>query len=436
MTMSDESHPRTRVLVEVTDTLSITFTTGIQRVVREVIAGLNSTDGFVVVPVVTPSAGASFRSLTPDEEQRLRTHPAGGRAGRRADDFGLLSPVVRRLGDLSLTVRIRGALAARRRARREAMPAHEELSLGEPPGPCYPSGTIFFDMEGSWYDPTPRDELLPRLRDGGVRRCVMVHDVMPILFPEWFTDHHTQIFRSWLLAHLVHSEIFLTNSQCTTDDLRAAAVDMGVTRELDIRPIPLGADYLVEEPTPVAELDPARPFVLVVGTLEPRKNQGVVLDAMEHLWAEGHDLDLVLVGKEGWLVDRLVQRLRRHPRRHSALHWLGGVTDRQLGWLYENAFVAVAPSVYEGFGVPVLEALNHGCPTIASTGGAQPEAASGAAELFDPTDVETLTALLRRHLEDREHHLRRKEAASLFRPPTWSQTTIAVAAALDDLGVG
>lgn len=434
MTDPTEAATRTRVLVEVTDTLSIDFTTGIQRVVREVVAGLAGSDRFELVPVVAPSIGAGYRTLTSDETTRLRSHPAGGRAGRRADDFGLMSPIVRRIGDMSAVLKVRTALATR--ASNQLVPAHEELNLGPLPGPGAPSGSVFLDVEGSWYDPIPRAELLPRLLEGGVHPVVLVHDVMPVLYPEWFTDKHVSVFTDWLVAHLGSSELFLTNSRQTANDLRSAATALGVSRELDIRPVPLGSDYLVDHPMPVAELAASDPYVLVVGTLEPRKNQSVVLDAMERLWDQGTELDLVLVGKEGWLVDKLVQRLRRHPRLGSELHWLGGVDDRQLAWLYDNAFVTVAPSVYEGLGVPVLEALGHGCATIASTGGAQPEAAGNAAELFDPTDVATLTALLRRHLEDPEHHEHQRAVAAASPTPTWAATSREIEERLSALVTG
>lgn len=433
MTDTTGGESRTRVLIEVTDTLSIDFTTGIQRVVREVVAGLTETADFEVVPVVTPAVGAGFRTVTSEESDRLSTHPAGGRAGRRADDFGPFAAVVRRIGDLPATLRVRGAVASLNRARGELLPAHEELALGPLPGPDAPVGSVFLDVEGSWYDPTPRSELLPRLHDAGIHRVVLIHDVMPVLYPEWFTEKHIQVFTDWLIAHLNNSELFLTNSRRTANDLRSAATALGVSRDLDIRPVPLGADYLTEDPEPVPELEGGRRYVLVVGTLEPRKNQAVVLDAMERLWDQGVEVDLVLVGKEGWLVDRLVQRLRRHPRRDKELHWLGRVDDRKLAWLYDNAFVTVAPSIYEGLGVPVLEALGHGCATIASTGGAQPEAAGDAAELFEPTDGAALTSLLRRHIEDPSHHERQRAAAAAFPCPTWAATSQEIAAHLAEL---
>lgn len=133
------------------------------------------------------------------------------------------------------------------------------------------------------------------------------------------------------------------------------------------------------------------------------------------------------------MVDDLVHRLRHHPDRADSVLWLGGVDDAQLAWLYQHAFVAVAPSIYEGLGVPVMEALHHGCPTISSTGGALPEAGGGLSELFDPHDVDALVALLQRHLTDDAHHAAARAAAAAYRGPTWADTTAAVAAAIHAL---
>lgn len=424
----------TTVVVEVTNTLSVDFTTGIQRVVREVVRGLSEPGlGFDVLPVVTPAAGADLRRLTDDELARLDTHPAGGRAGRRADDFGRLSPLVRRLGDLPMTLRARAAVASRLRRRREVLPAHRELSLGRIRDGAVAPGSVFLDVEGSWYDPTPRAELLPELRAAGVHTVPLVHDVMPLEFPQWFTPPHVDVFRDWLLAHLRHSELVLTNSRRTADDVRAVAREHGLDAELVVTPVPLGVDHPGGSPRPVEPSDRLGTYVLVVGTLEPRKNQEVVLDAVEALWPRHPELSLVLVGKEGWMVDRLVQRLRQHPDLGRRVFWLGGVDDEQLSWLYEHAFLTVAPSVYEGLGVPVMEALARGCPTISSDGGALVEAGAGITELFAPHDRDALVALIGRHLDEPSHHEAARAAAAGYRAPTWSDTAAAIASALHGL---
>ena len=435
--MTEATTPRRTVLVEVTDTILIGYTTGIQRVVREVIRGLRGPAGvgLRVVPVLKPSVQGDYRTLTPDEDQRLRDHPPGGRAGRRADSFGPLSPVVRVLGDLRIVIWTRVALGKIRRRTREYHPLHAALAIGTPQ-----AGSIFLDLEGSWHDPEPRSELLPRLHGDGVASVVFVHDVMPISHPEWFDPRHIAVFESWLDAHFRWSTRFLCNSECTARDLRSAAVAHGhvaTAEDLDVVVVPLGADHdsvdQAAAAVPVELPAAAGRFLLVVGTLEPRKNQRVVLDAFDRLRPDHPDLAVVLVGKEGWMVDDLVARIRSHPEFERRLMWFGGIDDAELSWLYQHAFLSVAPSKYEGLGVPVLEALAHGCPTIASTGGAQPEAGAGSTELFDPEDVEALTALIRAHLDDAAHHAAMVERAQRYTPPSWTDAARVVADAL--LGV-
>ncbi len=244
----------------------------------------------------------------------------------------------------------------------------------------------------------------------------LIHDVMPIIHPEWFNSEHIKVFSDWLSAHLRHSDRFLTNSHRTAEDLAKVAPSLGVDRALDIVPVPLGADYPVTEPTAVELPDGMDRYLLVVGTLEPRKNQRIVLDAFDRLRGAHPDLGLVLVGKEGWLVDDLVRRIRNHPELDRRLLWLGGIDDAQLAWLYANAFLTVTPSQYEGLGVPLMEALDRGCATLSSTGGALPEAAQGAAEMFEPDDLDELTRLISLHLDDPEHHRRAIERAGVLQP--------------------
>jgi glycosyltransferase involved in cell wall biosynthesis len=172
-------------------------------------------------------------------------------------------------------------------------------------------------------------------------------------------------------------------------------------------------------------------FLLVVGTLEPRKNQALVVEAFDRLRHRHEDLGLVIVGRQGWMVDELVERIRSHPEFGRRLLWPDGVDDGQLAWLYRRAFLTVAASRYEGLGVPVMEALHHGCATIASTGGALAEAGDGRVETIDPDDVDGLVVAIERHLLDDDHHDDLVTRAAGYVPPAWADTTEAVAAALE-----
>lgn len=413
--------------IEVTDTISIAYTTGIQRVVREIIARLDSPayPDIEVVPVFRPSPQLGYRRLNDAERKRLRSHPAGGKAGRRADKFGPLAPLVRLVGDTRMVYRFRIRYRQVRAVLRERRWGSADLAVG-----AFEGGSVFFDLEGSWFDPEPRSTLLPRLRRDGVHLVVFIHDVMPSLFPEWFDARQVKVFTEWLDAHIRNSETFLTNSRCTGNDLARIAHERGTELSGRIEQAALGANFAERTPTRVT-LDPAiGRYLLVVGTVEPRKNHQLVLDAWDRLRRDHPDLGLVLVGKEGWMVDELVARIRSHEEFGRRLQWLGGITDSELLWLYQNAFLTIAPSRYEGLGVPVIEALVNGCPAIVSTGGALPEAGAGHTELVDPDDVAGLHDLIRLHLDDPAHHEAMVDAARSFVPPTWDDTAAAVARAI------
>jgi glycosyltransferase involved in cell wall biosynthesis len=412
--------------VEVTTTLAARFTAGYERVVRSVLNGLARRDPaeIEVVPVVFAGRGR-YRHVTEHEREQLRHHPPGGTNRRRADRFGPLSPVVRAAVGLPVVGRTRAALA---RGRQSLLPSPTVRGLDiELP----PMGSVWLDLEPAWNDPEPREQLLVRLRAEGVHTAVLVADVMPELFPEWFDANQRSLFDRWLRAHLEHSELFLCISRNTEADLRRLARDKGIDRDLPSVVIPLGADLPDVEPSPVALPPQMGRFLLVVGTLEPRKNQAMVLEAFDRLRHRHEDLGLVVVGRQGWMVDDLVERLRTHPEQGRRLLWPDAVDDGQLAWLYRRAFLTIAPSRYEGLGVPVMEALHHGCATIASSGGALAEAGDGRVETIDPDDVDALVVAIERHLLDDDHHEALVARAAGYVPPAWADTTDAVAAALE-----
>ena len=419
----------TVVVVEVTNTLSVPYTTGYQRVVREVLRGLDGPAGhdLDVVPVVRPLLLGDYRRLTEGEAERLRRHPPGGHGGRRSDRFGLLAPVVRGTLDLPVTKQVRGAIG-RARGRRALTPEIRALTV-----PLPEIGSIWLDLEPTWHNPEPRTEVLPRMRAAGIHTAVLVADVMPERFPRWFDPEKRTQFSEWLRAHLRDSEMFLCISERTAADLRSVARQLGAP-DPETVVVPLGADFPVEEPQPVDLPDEVGRYLLVVGTLEPRKNQQVVLDAFDVLSRRHPDLGVVLVGKQGWLVDDLVDRVRAHPEFGRRLLWLEGIDDAELAWLYQQAFLAVAPSKYEGLGVPVMEALHHGCATLSSDGGALPEAGGERVTYFSPDDVDALCVLVERHLLDPGYHQAAVDRAAGWTAPTWAATAQAVGDALRTLG--
>jgi len=108
-----------------------------------------------------------------------------------------------------------------------------------------------------------------------------------------------------------------------------------------------------------------RTTFLMVGTVEPRKEHAQTLAAFERLWANGHDANLVIVGKQGWMVESLVERLRSHSEAGRRLFWLQGISDAYLERIHAASTCFVAGSLAEGFGLSLIEAARHRLPIIA-----------------------------------------------------------------------
>jgi len=195
----------------------------------------------------------------------------------------------------------------------------------------------------------------------------------------------SRVVHRWLFPHLVaNSDHIITVSETTKAD---------VLRELrptaPVTAIPLAAKALqYAGPRPQAT-----PYILCVSTLEPRKNIGMLVEAFEGLKNEGVPHDLVLIGKEGWHVEPLLQQIECSPWKANIIR-PGFVPEDDLGRWYAHAEVVVYPSLYEGFGLPILEAMAAGVPLIVSDIPASRELAQQDA-LFIDNAVELQTTLRR-----------------------------------------
>ncbi|MHB1357546.1 MAG: glycosyltransferase family 4 protein [Anaerolineae bacterium] len=165
-------------------------------------------------------------------------------------------------------------------------------------------------------------------------------------------------------------------------------------------------------------------YLLTVGTIEPRKNLARLLEACTPLFKANLIDSLVIVGKEGWLYDDLLRQIAGHQY-HERVQRLGFVAEADLPAIYGGAMITVQPSLYEGFGLPVLEAMACGSPVCASRVSSLPEVGGDAAHYFDPLSVEEMTECLRQVLQDQalqsEMHSQSLQRAAEF---SWNQTAL------------
>ena len=251
---------------------------------------------------------------------------------------------------------------------------------------------------------------------------VTIHDLAFLRHPEFFTPRGNDVFRRALAVVRRRAALVLCSSAATMRD----CVDAGIPAER-CRVVQLGARRLGAAPTAAA---PRRgDDLLFVGTLEPRKNLGRLLAALDRLGPSGPRLRVA--GAPGWgsPLDGLDDAVRRRvaPR----VEWLGEVSEARLAELYDGAAAVCAPSIMEGFGLPILEAMAHGAPVVTSRGSSTEEVAGGAAVLVDPLDVDAIAAGIADALGRRDELARAglARAASL----TWSRTAARTAAVYDEV---
>lgn len=216
---------------------------------------------------------------------------------------------------------------------------------------------------------------------------VTVHDLAFLRNPEHFTARGNAFFRRAWRTVLREARIVVVPSQTTADDCEAAGLDAA-----RIAVVPHGVRVPAIDEEALAEFRAAhgltRPYILWVGTLEPRKNLGVLLMAYAQVARATDDLDLVIAGPRGWGGADLEVRTALTSLSAERVHMIGAMTFDELHCVYAGARAFCFPSMWEGFGMPVLEAMAHGVPVVTSSGTSMAEVAGGAALLADPARAE------------------------------------------------
>ena len=245
--------------------------------------------------------------------------------------------------------------------------------------------------------------LAPLAPTPSVPRVVTVHDMAVFSHPETFTWKKRVLQRRLLPSLLRAVEGIVTPSESTRRDLLRLIPGIDPRRVVASH---LAADPACHEPVTPAQLErvkqayqlPER-YLLAVGTLEPRKNLVRLIRAFEQVWTEGSDVRLLLVGGKGWRDAAIAKALNESPAR-AGIEALGYVDFDDLRALYHGATAMCYPSLYEGFGLPVVEAMACGAPVLTSLGSSLDEVAAGAAVQVDPLDVSSIAAGLDRMLRD------------------------------------
>lgn len=233
-----------------------------------------------------------------------------------------------------------------------------------------------------------------------VAKLLTVSDLIPVLRPEWFPDSETSVRQ--VLDTLPPDAFVTTISEATKNDFcnytgfdpaRVTPILLAASSDLFYPVTDEARKLAVRQQFGLGE----GPYLLSLATLEPRKNIDHLIRCFVRLIEAGelpNDLNLVLVGTKGWKIDALLAEVAKNERIRSRLVFTGFVPDADLAPLYAGALAFAYPSLYEGFGLPPLEAMQCGLPVITSNVSSLPEVVGDAALLVPPTDVDALCQAL------------------------------------------
>jgi len=346
---------RRRILVDITEVVRLEGQTGIQRVTRNYCVGLaeiGAIRGFEVEPIVWTESGIR---LARDYARRCLGMKCDGEDGE----------LVSRPNDL------------------------------------------VFMLDSSWWSPQRFDDLHSQTWRMGGEVIWMVHDLIPIEHPQACAPGMPQVFEEWLNHAVLSADGFICNSESTR-----AALERFMDAKLSLssrrpwsRTIHLGCDFAVrtslhptDRSSSILSSIGRRPFFVTLGTLEPRKDLDTVLDAFEQLWIRGEDIPLLLIGNEGWNVEKLTKRIRQNQDNGRPLFWLQGASDGDVKQLLKNTTALIQASFAEGFGLPIIEAGSLGVRLLLSDIPVFREIARDEAVYFPVGQPASLVSAIRRAL--------------------------------------
>jgi glycosyltransferase involved in cell wall biosynthesis len=251
-------------------------------------------------------------------------------------------------------------------------------------------------LDSSWAEYDQFAGIFAKARASRVPITTAVYDLLPLLLNEEDVfPGGKPWFERWLATAINTSDNLVCISRAVADELIQHIMTHGLGRKgLRIGYWHLGSSFPQFDSDSFATSSPKmhRPYALMVGTIEPRKNHFKALDAFERLWNNGSDLALVIAGRTGWLVDDFVARVKNSPQLNKKLFFRENICDAEIAELYRGAEALLFVSKGEGFGLPLVEAAHYGIPVICSDIPVFREIAGDHATYLDIKDADTIAS--------------------------------------------
>jgi alpha-1,2-rhamnosyltransferase len=312
--------------------------------------------------------------------------------------------------------------------------------LSPPPAPAagfeFRQDDILLLPDSSWTE--NMWDAVDRARSGGLVLGVLQHDFIPVRQPQLVPETSTVAFQRWMTESLSRADFILAVSNAVAEECREELRSLGRHRIADERVgvCPNGANFKSGR-VPGAVRAEVSEFVrgavdgpyLTIGTIEPRKNQTLVLEALDDVLEACPTERFLIAGIVGWRGNEIAERIRAHRRYGTNVMLVENLSDAELDFAYKNAKAVVFPSLAEGFGLPIVEAMARGTRVFASGIPVHREVGAGACVYFDPGDARQLGRVLIEY--SRYGRFPATWPAPDFRIPTWqaaAQTMVTTAA--------
>ena len=236
----------------------------------------------------------------------------------------------------------------------------------------YGDKIVFLDLDLELSTNARAKNYVTRLH--GVERIFVIYDLLPFHMPPYFEENFQEIFVSWLHFVAETSDAIVAISDAVRQEFRDYLDSRDISNRLKLDYFHLGSDIKpawgemteAEQQTVECLDGGGSEIFLAVSTVEPRKGYNTLLDAFDRLWADDDAARLVIVGKAGWKTDDLQNRIRKHAEFGKRLFWFDGASDKALLAVYARADCLISASEGEGFGLPLIEAAQHGVSLIVS----------------------------------------------------------------------
>lgn len=272
----------------------------------------------------------------------------------------------------------------------------------------YQAGDFFLGLDLQPLVTAKHKDFFRQLRIDGVQVQFVVYDLLCVLMPKYFVPGAAEMFTRWLEV-VGESDGAICISRSVARELRkwVNGHEFDRIRPFTISWFHLGAGLeqhklspeILDDDATLKKIFSGKPVFLMVGTVEPRKGHKQVLRAFESLWRDGLDVNLLVVGKQGWLVNTLTKKIHNHSECNKRLFWLENVTDETLDSIYRLATCLVAASEGEGYGLPIVEAAQYGLPVIARDIPVFREIGGRSVFYFKGNESTSLTSALQKWLQ-------------------------------------